>query len=150
MLALANAAEETQTLSRGMIYEARNRVEGGDTTLVGRVIAGKAQRVVKRVVGRVRKDPLKYCALKKSVVEDMAARRRTICELFQRCGRDELKFIVDVGLVGGAALGFAQMGAWLVSFTVREEERNRQPYVPCRGDIQGLHGWLLRWNSKFL
>ncbi len=62
----------------------------------------------------MQKDPLKYCALKRSVVDDMAERRGLICELFQRCGRAELRFIVDVGLWGGALLGLAQMALWLV------------------------------------
>jgi hypothetical protein len=36
------------------------------------------------------------------VVADLVADKRLIVELFQRCGRDELKFIVTTGLWGGS------------------------------------------------
>ena len=35
-------------------------------------------------------------------------------DVFQTCGRAELKFIVDMGLWGGMALGVVQMGFWLL------------------------------------
>ena len=44
----------------------------------------------------------------------MKANKATLCELFQRCGRAELRFIVDMGLWGGFVLGLAQMGLWLL------------------------------------
>jgi hypothetical protein len=78
----------------------------------------QARNAVAYVVRGVQADPLKYCALKRCVVDDMADRRKLICELFQRCGREELKFIVDVGFWGGAALGLAQMALWLVCATM--------------------------------
>ena len=71
-------------------------------------------QVVATVVREVTQDPLRYLAIKHTVVEAMARERRLICELFQRCGRDELKFIVNVGLWGGGLLGFGQMAMWLV------------------------------------
>lgn len=74
----------------------------------------RARKAVAGVISGVKSDPLSYCALKNAVVDDMERRRMLICELFQRCGRDEFKFIVDVGLWGGGLLGVAQMAAWLV------------------------------------
>jgi len=48
---------------------------------------------------------------------DMPLRVRYCVFLFdvlQMCGRAELKFIVDMGLWGGLALGVIQMGFWLL------------------------------------
>jgi hypothetical protein len=111
--ALADAAEETGTLSPFFIAQARKKAAGGSSP-VGAVMERRARKAVAGVISGVKDDPLAHCALKSAVVDDMAERRMLICELFQRCGRDEFKFIVDVGLWGGALLGVAQMAAWLV------------------------------------
>lgn len=52
--------------------------------------------------------------VRKAVVNDMHENKALLCELFQRCGKAELRFIVDMGLWGGLALGLVQMGFWLL------------------------------------
>lgn len=51
--------------------------------------------------------------LKELVVTEMCEDKRTIVELFQRCGREELKFLTNSGLVFGFLLGLVQMVVWL-------------------------------------
>jgi hypothetical protein len=51
---------------------------------------------------QIKKNPLKFMNIKQMVVADLVADKRLIVELFQRCGRDELKFIVTTGLWGGS------------------------------------------------
>ena len=97
-----------------LVREARARSRGGGLPLVGWVLEWKAMRVVEQTVEGVKGDPLAVCALKPAVVARLATHKALICELFQRCGRDELRFIVDVGLWGGLGLGVLQMGAWLL------------------------------------
>mmetsp|Transcript_26832 Transcript_26832/g.41950 ORF Transcript_26832/g.41950 Transcript_26832/m.41950 type:complete len:396 (-) Transcript_26832:233-1420(-) len=111
---LVTAAEKTETLHPAIIREAKYSLETGEMTLVSDLLTAKASSVVRKAIRKIKREPLKYCPLKKSVVADLSQNRNLICELFQRCGRDELRFIVDVGLWGGAALGLIQMMAWLV------------------------------------
>jgi hypothetical protein len=114
LAALADAAEETGAMHPWLVREARARSRGGGLPLVGWVLEWKAMRVVEQTVEGVKGDPLAVCALKPAVVARLATHKALICELFQRCGRDELRFIVDVGLWGGLGLGVLQMGAWLL------------------------------------
>jgi len=51
--------------------------------------------------------------LKELVVTSMVADRRLIVELFQKCGRMELTFLVDSGLWFGFLLGLIQMAVWM-------------------------------------
>jgi hypothetical protein len=51
--------------------------------------------------------------LKELVVTEMCKDKRTIVELFQRCGREELKFLTNSGLFFGFLLGLIQMVVWL-------------------------------------
>ena len=51
--------------------------------------------------------------LKELVVTAMCEDKRTIVELFQRCGREELKFLTNSGLFFGFLLGLVQMAVWL-------------------------------------
>ena len=44
----------------------------------------------------------------------MVADKNLIVELFQECGKDELRFVVNSGLYFGTLLGIAQMAVWLV------------------------------------
>lgn len=121
---------------------------------MGAVVERQARRVVAGVVAGVRREPLAHCALKRAVVEDMARRRRLICELFQRCGRDELRFIVDVGLWGGAVLGLAQMALWLV-FTPKWSlvaggalVGYATDYAALKVMFEPVEAWRPQWLSK--
>ena len=51
--------------------------------------------------------------LKELVVKEMCEDKRTLVELFQRCGREELKFLTNSGLFFGFLLGCVQAAAWL-------------------------------------
>lgn len=51
--------------------------------------------------------------LKELVVTSMVADKPLIVAMFQRCGRDELAFLVDSGLWFGFLLGLIQMAVWL-------------------------------------
>mmetsp|Transcript_34180 Transcript_34180/g.43128 ORF Transcript_34180/g.43128 Transcript_34180/m.43128 type:complete len:545 (-) Transcript_34180:350-1984(-) len=124
--ALANAASSTGTLPGILCSELRAKASKDATatnedditpTLVAAVTEKKAKNVVKRVVHAIQKDqagPLNYIDLQSSVVDDLSKNREKICELFKICGKDELRFIVDMGLWGGMALGVAQMALWVV------------------------------------
>jgi len=51
--------------------------------------------------------------LKELVVTSMVADKRLIVAMFQRCGEQELRFLVDSGLWFGFLLGLIQMVVWL-------------------------------------
>jgi hypothetical protein len=51
--------------------------------------------------------------LKELVVTEMSVDRSVLCELFQRCGRAELKFLTDSGFFFGFLLGLIQMVVWM-------------------------------------
>ena len=51
--------------------------------------------------------------LKELVVTEMSVDRSILCELFQRCGRAELKFLTDSGFFFGFLLGLIQMVVWM-------------------------------------
>ena len=51
--------------------------------------------------------------LKELVVTEMSVDRSVLCELFQRCGRAELKFLTDSGFFFGFLLGLVQMVVWM-------------------------------------
>jgi hypothetical protein len=114
LLAVAGAAEETEALPPLIVNEAQRRARGGEATAVSDVLEGLSARVVRRVLRGLKQEPLAYCPLKKAVVEDMAANKQLLCQLFQQCGKAELRFIVDMGLWGGLALGLVQMAFWLL------------------------------------
>ena len=48
------------------------------------------------------------------LLQDLQKNKKLIVDLFQKCGREELKFIVRTGLWGGFVLGLLQMAVWLV------------------------------------
>ena len=52
--------------------------------------------------------------LKELVVREMCEDKSTLVQLFQRCGREELKFLTNSGLWFGFLLGVAQALCWLV------------------------------------
>ena len=52
--------------------------------------------------------------LRSIVVRGIASDTRVLVELFERCGEDDLRFVVNSGLWLGGALGVLQMGLWLV------------------------------------
>jgi uncharacterized membrane protein YheB (UPF0754 family) len=84
------------------------------TSLYEKVIENKTQTIVKRLIDKIKKNPNRYIDVKQMVVDDLVADKQLICDLFQKCGREELKFIVSTGLWGGMFLGLAQMAGWLL------------------------------------
>ena len=69
---------------------------------------------IKRVIDRIKADPEDYVDIRSLVTRELTRDKQLVVDLFQRCGRDELKFIVNIGLWGGMALGLLQMVAWLL------------------------------------
>jgi len=60
------------------------------------------------------KHNIDYCVdLKELVVTNMCDDRNVIVRLFQKCGSEELKFLVESGLYFGFLLGIIQMFIWL-------------------------------------
>ena len=55
----------------------------------------------------------RFVDLKELVVTEMSVDRSILCELFQKCGRAELKFLTDSGLFFGFLLGLIQMVVWM-------------------------------------
>lgn len=66
-----------------------------------------------RIVERLQKNPQYYLDLKAQVVSSLVTEKRLLAQLFQKCGRNELEFIVTTGLWGGFFLGVVQMIGWL-------------------------------------
>ena len=50
---------------------------------------------------QIKARPPKFLDIKQMVVADLVRDKRLIVDLFQKCGREELKFIVTTGLWGG-------------------------------------------------
>lgn len=66
-----------------------------------------------RIVEQIQADPQYYLDIKAQVVSSLMTEKRLLVQLFQKCGRNELKFIVFTGLWGGFLLGLVQMIGWL-------------------------------------
>ena len=62
----------------------------------------------------VQADPNAVFDLREIVVRGVADDPKVLVDLFERCGRDDLRFVVNSGLVLGGALGVLQMLLWLV------------------------------------
>jgi len=67
-----------------------------------------------RIIEKIQSDPAQFVDIKAQVVSNLSKEKRLLVELFQRCGRNELRFIVRTGLWGGALLGLLQMAGWLL------------------------------------
>lgn len=67
-----------------------------------------------RIITVLQQNPAEYLDLKTSVVNSLVLDKKIIVELFQKCGREELKFIVTTGLWGGFILGLLQMLFWII------------------------------------
>jgi len=77
-------------------------------------LSSKLNEVIGRLMIKIQQEPTRFLDLKNAIVEDMVKDKRLIVDLFQRCGREELKFIVSTGLYGGFLLGVIQMAFWLM------------------------------------
>ncbi len=74
----------------------------------------QARKFVSTFTERMQDRILKVFDLEGMVVRAMVADKNLIVELFQECGKDELRFVVNSGLYFGTLLGVAQMAVWLV------------------------------------
>ena len=77
-------------------------------------LSTRLQRAVQYIIEQVQIVPEKYLDLQGAVVDTLLSDKRIICALFQACGKRELVFIVNFGLLGGFFFGLLQMAAWLV------------------------------------
>ena len=79
-----------------------------------RTLEYKLRGSLVRIVEKIQTDPAQFVDIKAQVVTNLSKEKRLLVELFQRCGRNELRFIVRTGLWGGAFLGLFQMAGWLL------------------------------------
>jgi hypothetical protein len=82
-------------------------------SLYEKILKSKTETIVKRLIDKIKQTPEKYVNFKTMVVRDLISDKKLIIDLFQKCGENELKFIVTMGLWGGAFLGLGQMAVWL-------------------------------------
>jgi len=91
---------------------------GASFALKSGVVRAKAQNYATEFTEdftRLMQDEIeKVWDLEGMVVDAMSKDKRLLVELFQQCGRQELKFVVDSGLVLGFLLGIIQMAVWVV------------------------------------
>ena len=73
----------------------------------------KVETIMARIVDKIKADPERFIDMR-NLLRDLQQNKLLIVELFQKCGREELKFVVNTGLYGGMALGLLQMAVWLV------------------------------------
>ena len=76
-------------------------------------LEGATRRYLAGFVEMLQREVDRVVDLKELVVREMCEDKRTLVELFQRCGREELKFLVNSGLIFGFLLGCVQAGVWL-------------------------------------
>ena len=82
----------------------------------GPLLAGLEEAITRYLAGfveLVQRETHRLVDLKELVVREMCEDKRTLVELFQRCGREELKFLTNSGLFFGFLLGCVQAAAWL-------------------------------------
>lgn len=92
--------------SKSLDFLPRETKQKGVKTLLTKE---RLSRIVARVVRAVQEDVDTCIDVKHEVVEAMAADPSLIVDLFQTCGKKELKFMVVSGGYGGALLGLGQM-----------------------------------------
>lgn len=66
-----------------------------------KIVKNKTKSVIKRLIDTIKKDPEKFLDVKEMVVNDLIVDKSLIVSLFQKCGKNELQFIVYTGLIGG-------------------------------------------------
>lgn len=71
-------------------------------------------RYVRDIVRDVQRRADELLDLDNLMVSGLVREKRMLVDLFKRCGKAELSFLVDSGLGFGMALGLIQMLAWLV------------------------------------
>ena len=82
----------------------------------GPLLAGLEAAITRYLAGfveLVQRETHALVDLKELVVKEMCEDKRTLVELFQRCGREELKFLTNSGLFFGFLLGCVQAAVWL-------------------------------------
>ena len=112
-----------QTVVGEMLPEGRARgigVAGATAALRGlpaeaqRELAELRIRYVRDIVGDVQRKCTELVDIDELMVSGLVREKRMLVDLFQRCGKSELSFLVNSGLSFGMALGVVQMLAWLV------------------------------------
>lgn len=112
---------EVPEMARGIAKELAPgwAVDFGENALPGapgpllRNIEGGIRRYLAGFTVMLQEQVHRVVDLKELVVTEMCEDKRTIVELFQRCGREELKFLTNSGLFFGFLLGLIQMVVWL-------------------------------------
>lgn len=95
----------------------------------------EAPKVVATIMSEVREDVSRYFDIRHMVISNLQKDKALLNEIFQRVGRQELKFFCKAGFVFGFVVGLVQMMGWLLF---------HQPWMlPAFGGFVGLFSdWL--------
>ena len=77
-------------------------------------VRAQGHALVADFVRDVQAEPTAVFDLRDVVVRGVASDPRVLVDLFERCGEQDLRFVVNSGLVLGGLLGVAQMLLWIV------------------------------------
>ena len=77
-------------------------------------LKARGRSLVADFVRDVQVDPSAVFDLRSIVVDGVASDPKVLVNLFERCGEQDLRFVVNSGLVLGGLLGVGQMLLWLV------------------------------------
>ncbi len=98
-------------------------------------VKAEAPKIVAVIMSEVQVNVSRYFDIRHMVISNLQKDKKLLNEIFQRVGKQELKFFCKAGFVFGFAIGLVQMVCWLVF---------RQPWMlPAFGGFVGLFSdWL--------
>lgn len=100
-----------------------------------RRVKSEAPKVVEVIMAEVQHDVSRYFDIRHMVISNLQKDKALLNEIFQRVGKQELKFFCTAGFYFGFIIGLVQMLCWLVF---------KQPWMlPAFGGFVGLFSdWL--------
>lgn len=98
-------------------------------------VKGEAPKIVASIMGEVQVNVSRYFDIRHMVISNLKKDKKLLNEIFQRVGKQELKFFCKAGFYFGFIIGLVQMVCWLVW---------REPWMlPAFGGFVGLFSdWL--------
>lgn len=98
-------------------------------------VKAEAPKVVQVIMAEVQQDVSRYFDIRHMVISNLKKDKALLNEIFQRVGKQELKFFCTAGFYFGFIIGLVQMVCWLAF---------RQPWMlPAFGGFVGLFSdWL--------
>ena len=85
-----------------------------ESKLFADTLCSQGHALVADFVRDVQAEPSAVFDLRQVVVRGVASDPRVLVDLFERCGDQDLRFVVNSGLVLGSLLGVAQMLLWII------------------------------------